>query len=191
MSYYDGFRFTQVDEFIEACRSGLESEAKSMVEDDPGLHNKQGYEGNTGLMSALVGTRYSICRWLFSLPGLDTNICNKHNITALHRACWHRAPLDIVISLVRLSSWETINMKSHLSGNTPLESAFSMCNTSAAIYLSSIGAECGENRNEDALQYREVTLHTWIDAGCQQEAQYWAVAANDIRYYSQYTGSLN
>ena len=50
-------------------------------------------------------------------------------------------------------------------------------NTSADLYLSWLGAEC-EERNR---KYREVTLQTWIEAGCPQEAQYWAVAANNIR----------
>ena len=44
------------------------------------------------------------------------------------------------------------------------------------LNLSWLGAECDEKNR----RYTEVTLHTWIKEGCQQEAQYWAVAANDV-----------
>ena len=86
------------------------------------------------------------------------------------------APLDIVIALVRLSSQETVNRKTS-SSNTALDYAVLSNNTSAALYLSWLGAEC----REENRKYSEVTLQTWIEAGCQQEAQYWAVAANDVR----------
>ena len=32
---------------------------------------------------------------------------------------------------------------------------------------------------------REVTLQNWKEAGCQQEAQFWAVAANDLNALKQ------
>ena len=99
-----------VQEFITACGAGDESEVKSMVERDPGLYNKQENRyGRTGLIVALNDKQHSLSRWLLSLPGLDTSLRNRINCTALHRACWHKAPLDIVITLVRLSSWENIS----------------------------------------------------------------------------------
>ena len=63
-------------------------------------------------------------------------------------------------------------------GDTALDCAVMRINTSAALYLSWLGAEC----KEENIKYSEVTLQTWIEAGwvCQQEAQYWAVAANNI-----------
>ena len=90
------------------------------------------------------------------------------------------APLDIVITLVRLSSWETVNRKES-DGYTALDYAVLGNNTSAVLYLSWLGAEC----REENRKYREVTLQTWIEAGCQQEAQYWAVAANDLNALKQ------
>ena len=84
-------------------------------------------------------------------------------------------PLDIVITLVRLSSWKTVNMKGS-DDATALDRAVMCNNTSAALYLSWLGAEC----REENRKYKEVTLQTWIEEGCQQDAQYWAVAANDI-----------
>ena len=84
-----------------------------------------------------------------------------------------------MIVLVRLSSWETVNLKTRL-GDTALDWAALLNHTSAALYLSWLGAKC----KEENRKYREVTLQTWIEADCQQEAQYWAVAANDVRYYS-------
>ena len=160
-----------VEEFITKCVAGDESEAKSMVERDPGLHNKQDSEGWTGLMEALRYKRHSLSRWLLSLPGLDTNLRNKWNDTALNLACYYDAPLDIVIALVRLSSWETVNRKGINGGTTALDYAIQYNNTSAALYLSWLGAEC----KEENRKYREVTVQTWIEAGFQQEAQYWAV----------------
>ena len=71
-----------VDEFI-AKSSGDESEAKSMLERDPGLLNKQGSDGRTGLMEALSNKNHSLSRWLLSLPRLDTNLGkSSHNSTA-------------------------------------------------------------------------------------------------------------
>ena len=61
-------------------------------------------------------------------------------------------------------------------GRTALDCAVVSNNTSAALYLSWLGAEC----REENRKYREVTLQTWIEAGCQQEAQYWAVVTNDL-----------
>ena len=124
-----------------------------MVERDPGLHNKQDRYGNTGLMVALIKKHHSLSRWLLSLPGLETNICDGNSNTSLHKACEYDAPLDIVIALVRLSTWGTVNMKNRY-GRTALDWAVLFNNRSAALYFSWLGAECKrENRN-----YRGVTL---------------------------------
>ena len=89
-------------------------------------------------------------------------------------------PLDIVICLTTLSSWETVNMKDNW-GATALDDAVLNNNTSIALYLSWLGAESGqENR-----QHREVTLTSWLEFGCEQEAQFWAVAANDVKVLKQ------
>ena len=65
-----------------------------MVERDPGLLNKQNSQGYTGLMEALMNYLHSLYRWLLSLPGLDTNLRNGNNVTALHTACQNDAPLS-------------------------------------------------------------------------------------------------
>ena len=141
-----------VDAVKATCGRGDESEAKSMVERDSGLHNQQDTDGETGLMRALLFTRHSLSRWLLSLPGLDTNISSKNNFTALHCACWSGAPLDIVMSLTRLSSWETVNRKDNW-GRTALDLAVKRNNASAALHLSWLGAECKEeNRSYSSEQ---------------------------------------
>merc|ERR1719397_133323 len=118
-------------------------------------------------MAALSNKHHSLCRWLLSLPGLDANIRNEMKRTALEKACLFGAPLDIVITLVRLSSWETINMKSCQSlvkrrnwgFRTDMDLAVPELgsNTSTALYLSWLGAEC----KEENRKYRVVTLQTW------------------------------
>jgi len=167
---------TIVDAFRVACRRGDVNEAKSIVEMDPEFHSKQDEYGFTGLMIALFYKRYSLARWMLSLPGLDANLQKFGCSTAFHYACWYKTPLDIVISVARLSSWETVNMEGTALGHTALDCAVKYDLTSAALYLSWLGAEC----KEENRKFREVTLQTWIDEGCQHEAQFWAVAANDI-----------
>ena len=154
-----------------------------MLDRNPGLLNKQDNHGRTGLMVAVLKRHHSLCRWLLSLPGLDTSLQKQYpapenNCTALHQACIFGAPLDIVIALVRLSSWETVNMKDRI-GYTALDWAIRSNNTSAVLYVSWLGAECKEEKRK----YKEVTLQTWIEVGPQKDAQYWAVAANYVRYY--------
>ena len=100
-----------VEEFTEACARGYEDEAKSMLERNPGLHNMRDTRGYTGLMRALRFEHPTLYRWLLSLHGLDTNVRDEDDTTALHCGCQWGAPLDIVFTLVRLSSWETVNIK--------------------------------------------------------------------------------
>ena len=91
-----------------------------------------------------------------------------------------------MICLTTLSSWETVNMKDNW-GATALDDAVLNNNTSIALYLSWLGAESGqENR-----QYREVTLASWLEVGCEKEAQFWAVAANDVKLLKQLAGMEN
>ena len=181
-----------VGEFMTACGCmiGDESKVKFMLERDPGLLNRRDNFGYTGLMLALAYGHHSLSRWLLSLPGLHTSIRDVGNRTALHCACAYKAPLDILISLVRLCSWETVNMKDRW-GKTSLDKAVQFGNTSAALYLSWLGAECEENNRNCYYTsggftggvkhtFTKVTLQTWIEAGCQEEAQYWAVVANAV-----------
>ena len=73
--------------------------------------------------------------------------------------------LNIVMSLARLSSWETINMVD-FEDSTALDYTVRSNQTSAALYLSWLGAECKEENRK--YEHKEVTLQTWIDEGCQQ-----------------------
>jgi len=169
--------------FIAKCLAGDESEVKSMVERNPGFLNQQDSYGATGLMAALYNERHSLSRWLLSLPGLDTKLRDEFNYTALHRACHSGAPLDIVITLVRLSSWETVNMKDRYGG-TVLDWAVQSNNTSAVLYLSWLGAECREEYRK--YKYREITLQTWTSQFSKLDALCWSIAANitDLRLLS-------
>ena len=109
-------------QFIAACIRNNKNAAKSQIEQDPGVINKFGEEdlditdfppgedtwywypvtGWTGLMATLQFRHHSLARWLLSLPGLDTNVCDElDSETALHFAVGFKAPLDIVIQLER------------------------------------------------------------------------------------------
>ena len=70
-------------------------------------------------MFSLCYKHHSLSRWLLSLAGLDTGICNGVNMTALHWACNVDTPLDIVITLTRRSSWQTVNMQRSSSDKGP------------------------------------------------------------------------
>ena len=167
-----------VDVFTTACKTGFKTrtEVKTAVERDPGIQNRLDRNGWTGLMVSLIYKRHSICRWLLSLPGLDANICTGGNYSALDVACMYSTPLDIVIQIARLSSWEIVNKKNS-RGQTALDRAVIKCyNITTALYLSWLGVEC----REENRKYSEVTLQTWIEAGYYQDAQYWAVAANAL-----------
>merc|ERR1712025_994843 len=172
------------DKFFSVCANGDEREAKTIVERDPGIINKQdSINGSTGLMWALWKRHYSFTRWLLSLPGLDVNIRNVHNDIALEHAVTWNAPLDIMITLIKLSSWQTVNQKDS-NGLTALDWAVLKNNTGLVLYLSWLGAECGKENQK----YKKVTWNTWVlevmrspEKGRQlfTESQYWAVAAND------------
>ena len=176
-------------QFVVACSHKDESKAKSLLERNPWMQNDRNINGITVLMVALKFKCISLARWLLSLPGLDTSSLDVNNFTTLHWACVFDAPLDIVATLARLSSWETVNMVDR-NGNTALDRAVVSKNTSAALYLSWLGAKCraefrncyntGEDEDKVVHNFTEVNLQTWIEAGCQQDAQYWAVAANDL-----------
>ena len=63
--------------------------------------------------------QHSLSRWLLTVPGLDT-IIRIDNKTSLHCAAMFAAPLDILITLAKLSSRETVNMKTR-GGYTALD----------------------------------------------------------------------
>ena len=66
--------------------------------------------------------------------------------------------MDIMIALVRLSSWETVNWMD-CNGNTALDWAVLFNNRSAAPYFSWLGAECKrENRKYRGVTLQDVTL---------------------------------
>ena len=98
--------------------------------------------------------------------------------------------MDIIVRLAKLCDRQTLNRRND-GGSTALDWAVETGSTSAALYLSWLGVSCAEeNRKvyytysgtgqQGRHTYTEVTLQTWLEAGCQQEAQYWAIAANDI-----------
>ena len=127
-----------MEAFRFALRRGDVREAKSIAEMDSGFHNKQDDEGYTGLMLALAYRCHWLSRWLLSQPGLDTSLSlTSQAITALHYACLYQTPLDIVIVLVRLSSWETINKGCSLYGRIrrAVSIAFMKNHWNAALYL--------------------------------------------------------
>jgi len=127
------------------------------------------------LMEAVCGERHSLCRRLLALPGLDTNLATRGRYTALHFACMKKTPLDIVILIACLSRTETVNQRNSVS-YTALDYAVEGKRVGAALHLSWLGAECRQSNTRPGA----VSLQSWREAGCLQEAQYWAVAANNI-----------
>jgi len=143
-----------VQAFCDACRRGDETKAKSIVEMDPRVHNKQMEGGYTGLMCALcvgLGHRRSLIGWLLSMPDLDTSLSNdeRWGWTALHFAGddigQRSTDIDIFIRLVRVSTISTLNMKDR-RGHTALDIAVrgywnssGLGLTSATLYLGWLG----------------------------------------------------
>jgi len=122
----------------------------------------------------------SFSRWFLSLPGLDVNIVDRDGNSALHHLHWD-CPLDIVILLTKLASWTTINLVNN-DGRTALDIIMDIFRPednvySITLYLTWLGAAC---LVEIKLWPEGVTLQTWLDAGLAQDAQYWAVVANDV-----------
>ena len=177
--------------FLEACRNGDEKTARELYDSDKSLLNlkSSGYmPGTTGLIFSIIEKHYSITGWLLSLPGLDVNMkLGRVQFTAFHLAAVRKEgiPLELLITLATLASKETINLKitndgydeHRFSGSTALDIAVKEDHPSTAIYLSWLGAQC----KEENRKFGDVTLQTWLDAGCQQDAPMWAVAANDLK----------
>ena len=180
--------FNTADDFLLACRSENKEKARSLYEQDAAIVNRQNRSGVTGLMTSLLYEKHSTSQWLLQLPELDTNITNAAiSKTALHYACDEEdTPLDIVIQLAQLSTLETVNKKTQ-GGHTALDLAVQNDNTCAALQLTWLGAQC----REENVQKLDISLMTWIDAGHHQEAQYWAVAANDLPALKALAGMNN
>ena len=167
---------TLVEEFVSACAAGDVNDAKSLLEKNPGLLNKvlSGI-GETGLMVALLRRRHSLSRWLLSLPGLDTSVRDDDNMTALHHFCMrYDPPLDILITLARLSSWETVNIMD-CNGDTALDWTGQ---SSAPLYLSWLGARCMEQNRFSEWEYGSKAIKFWGNHASTQEKLCWAIAAN-------------
>jgi len=164
--------------FSEACSRGDKNEAKRLYERNPAILNQQNSHGWTGLMCSLIGEHHTVSRWLLGRPGHDTGLTTiSIAYTALHIACRYSAPLDIVVQLAELARRQgTLNRKDD-SGRTGLDWAVKYGHTSIALHLAWLGAGC---RVEYKLWPEGVTLQTWLDAGLAQDAQYWAIAANDV-----------
>ena len=80
---YDTFTAACNHQFLVACKHCNETCAVSLYQQDPGVINQQDRYRRTGLMRALQFRRYTIARWLLSLPGLDTTVREQtSNITA-------------------------------------------------------------------------------------------------------------
>ena len=199
-----------IQEFIDVCGKGDIKKAKSLYEHDHQIINKENYQIDaslcqhnweyssvTGLMQSFSEVKHSLARWLLERPELNTNFISHDGTTILQHACKMNdddTPLDIIIQLTKLCSWETVNRKDRW-GDTALDYAVIYRNTSAALYLSWLGAECkeenrnccytGERSSRVKHTFTAVTLQTWIETGCQQEAQYWAVVANDAQALNQ------
>ena len=168
----------RVEYFTDSCWFGNLRWAEALFEGDPTIIKMVDTSGKTGLMTSLIYESHSISRWLLTLPGLDLNIKSEDsaNLTAIQWASEVDTPLDIIIKLAKMSTWETLNLKSNVNC-TALDMAIEEDQTSIAIYLSWLGTNC----KKENKKYREVTLDTWLEAGCEQDAALWAVAANDTR----------
>ena len=130
--------------FAGACRNGDLTKARLLYKQDPKVLNMQDMQdGFTVMIDAILDRNLDISRWLLSLPGLDTNICDFEKDTALHAVGHCNTPLDIVIKLAKLSSWETVN-RQDADGNTALDIAVEEKNIATALYLSWLGVECQE-----------------------------------------------
>ena len=178
---------SKLNHFLELLNTNDErEEGKKLYSEDPAFFI--GEAGFTSLLNSLNNRSHSFTRWLLSVPEIDTNISDE-GLGALHVAADISVPMDILVKISKLSTWETINRKNS-SGETALDWAVQRNNTSAALYLSWLGAECREEnrncystgylRNRVKHTFTVVTLQTWIEAGCQQDAQFWTVAANNI-----------
>jgi len=178
--------------FVQACENGDEERARVLYAEyllrgKSILNSWHRNTGKTGLVLAIINGHNSICRWLLSLPGIDVND-GFFLFVAIHAAAAHcdKTPLDVVITVAKMTSKHNINRKLpqgewEEEDVTALDIAVQKTPLSTAIYLSWLGAEC----KEENKKFGDVTLQTWLDAGCHQDAPMWAVAANDLSALKQ------
>lgn len=103
----------------------------------------------TALMWALTNSHHSTARWLLARPGLDCSLASNYRNTALHCACWHAAPLDIITAIAarqatphrakllgfsRMSP-AAIEKKDRWNGRTALEFAMERDHSEAVLLL--------------------------------------------------------
>jgi len=164
--------------FIGACKRGDKNEAKRLYERNPTILNQKDNYGRTGLMWSLARKQHLVSRWLLGLPGLDTASTAEVADTALHCACRFGAPLDIVAQLAELARRQgNLNPQTLSTYSTGLDysAAVMFGHDSIALYLAWLGADCMSCDRRAG----PVTLQTWLDEGFQQQAQYWALSADD------------
>ena len=84
---------------------------------------------------------------------------------------------DILIILAKFSSLEILNQNNTNGIKSTINRAEHSGQGNIALYLTWLGVELEEN-NE---RCRKITLATWLEAGYLEDAQYWAVAANEVK----------
>ena len=165
-----------LEDELSACSEGDKDEVKRLYELNPAILNQQDSFGWTGLMLSLSNKHHSVSRWLLGRPGIDTTATDaEDNDTALHFACRRPTPLEIVAQLAELSRRQgNFNLKNG-TGLTGLDWAVVKRHPSIALHLAWLGADCKPFHRRAG----PVKFQTWLDEGCQQQAQYWAVSPND------------
>jgi len=162
--------------FYKACQDGNEEQAEELYDRDQSVLNEQSIAGNTALMAALMSGQHTIARWLLSLSQIDVNIKAQGNYTALELAASFKTPLDILIILANPTTLSDGWISTTLSA---IDLAEQSGQGNIALYLTWLGVELKENNEPN--DYRMITLATWLEAGYLEDAQYWAVAANDVK----------
>jgi len=122
-------------QFISCCRKGDQTRAAAILAANPAVFNAQDINGMTALMWALTNSHHSTARWLLARPGLDCSLASNYRNTALHCACWHAAPLDILTAIAARMSPAAIEKKDRWNGRTALEFAMERDHSEAVLLL--------------------------------------------------------